>query len=324
MVGTGARGAVGVLVGLLVLTGLAGCGPAAPGAGPTGPSSTVPSSTGPSSTVPSSTVTASPGLPPGLTFEVEIAQRRTERVSRVVVLEVRNTGPVDVTVTGAALTSDLVGGTATEGREVAAGSMRRVAVPLGPASCGPDADGDPVASVALDVTTADGRSGTVVVTPTDRTDDLRRIHGEDCAAAAVARGLRVALADELAVRDVDGAAVADMTLRVEPVPGGPHVRLVAVLGTTLLRPPGADADWVLDVDSAAPPPGGLVVLPAVPARCDLHAIAEDKRGTVLGVRAVVDGVEQPVFHVAASDALRGALYDAVLAACGVPTDTRSG
>ncbi|MBD7917931.1 hypothetical protein H9657_06525 [Cellulomonas sp. Sa3CUA2] len=263
-------------------------------------------------------------LPASVTFDVEVAQARSDRVARLVELQVRNTGPVDVSITRARLTSAFVSGETAAGRDVDAGSMRRVRVPLGATACGPAAGDDPEARVELDVTTADGRTGTVTVTPTDETDDLRRIHGEDCAAVAAAAGLRVTVADGLAVRDVDGAPVADVTLLVEPVPGGPRVRIVSVQSTTLLRPLGSTGQWVVDVDSAAPPVDGRLVLSTVPARCDLHAIAEDKRGTVLGVRTVVDDVEQPLFYVAASDALRGALYDYVRTACGLATDARTG
>ncbi|MFC0645243.1 hypothetical protein [Cellulomonas phragmiteti] len=296
------RRAIALVTAVLVL---AGCGDG--GAGP----------------VPPAVMTPGP-LPSSVVLEVEVAQARTDRVARVVELQVRNTGPVDVTVTRARLTSDVVAGVSAAGREVPAGRMRRLRVPLGAAVCAGGTDVDPRARVELDVSTADGAGGTVVVTPTDETDDLRRIHGEDCAAAAVGAGLRVALADDLAVREVDGVPVADVTLVLEAVPGGPHVRLVSVRATTLLRPWGGTGQWAVDVGSAALPPDGRLVLPTVPARCDLHAIAEDKRGTVLGVQAVVDGAEQPLFHVAASDALRGALHAYVLAACGLPDDARTG
>lgn len=284
-----------------------------------------------SPTVPVPTATSSAAtdasgpLPASLVLDVEVAQARGDRVARVVELEVRNHGPDDVEVTGARLTSDLLRGVATaeRGREVPADRLRRLRVPLPPADC-TAAPGAATVRVELDVTDAGGRRGTVVVTPTDEGGDLVRVHAEDCAAAAVAAGLDVRLDPGLTVRDVDGAQVADLVLRVTPVPGGPHVRLTSVRATTLLRPAGAVGEWVVDVDSAAPPPDGRVVLPAVPARCDLHAIAEDKRGTVLGVLAEVDGVEQPLVWVAAPDALRGALYDAVLTACGHATDARTG
>ena len=41
------------------------------------------------------------------------------------------------------------------------------------------------------------------------------------------------------------------------------------------------------------------------------------------VEAEVGGVAQPLFYVAASDRLRGALVDYVLTACGEPTDRRT-
>ncbi|MBO3094552.1 hypothetical protein [Cellulomonas dongxiuzhuiae] len=312
--GRRASGVGGTPAGLVVVgvLALAACGVGGP-----------PPTAAGSSSVPTSLTSRGP-LPSSVTFDVEVAQARSDRVARVVELQVRNTGPVDVSIARARLTSAFVSGESEEGRDVDASRMRRVRVALGAAVCGPAAGDDPRARVELDVTTADGRTGTVTVTPTDETDDLRRIHGEDCAAAAVAAGLRVTLADGLAVRDVDGTSVADVTLLVEPVPGGPRVRIVAVQSTTLLRPLGSTGQWVVDVDSAVPPPDGRLVLATVPARCDLHAIAEDKRGTVLGVQAVVDDVEQPLFYVAASDALRGALYDYVTTACGPATDARTG
>jgi len=313
-----ARAAVAVAV--FVATGaLAACDAPGPDARATLPAATLPAATTPAATLPAA------ALPAAVTFDVEVAQSRTDRVARVVTLEVRNTGAAGVTVDEARLTTPFVEGTSERGREIGADRMRRLLVPLGPTVCAREVGDDPQAVVELDVTDVDGRTGTVVVTPTDETDDLLRIRGEDCAAAAVAAGLRLDVADDLAVRVVDGVPVADVTLLVAPVPGGPHVRVVAVRATTLLRPLGAaTGQWDVDVDSAAPPPDGRLVLPTVPARCDLHAISEDKRGTVLGVRAVVDGVEQPVFYVAASDALRGALHDFVLEACGLPTDTRGG
>lgn len=293
--------------GLAVLGALVGCY-----------TGTAPPSARPSTTV---AVAGSPRpLPADLAFDVEVAQARTDRVARVVELQVRNRGPRDVTVVRARLDAGTVAGESTQGRDVAAGRVRPVRVPLGPTTC--DAPTGGPLRVELDVTTADGGAGTVVLTPTDEADDLPRIHGEDCAAQAVAAGLDLRLADDLAVRDEGGASVADVTLLVTPVPGGPQVRVVSVRATTLLRPAGAVGEWRVDVDSAAPPPDGRLVLATVPARCDLHAIAEDKRGTVLGVLTVVDGVEQPLVYVAAPPTLRGALYDYVLAACGVPTDVR--
>ncbi|QCB92578.1 hypothetical protein [Cellulomonas shaoxiangyii] len=311
------RPAPAAAVAAAVLAGtLTACGPPAPT---------------PSTTTPAPTATDAGPLPDDVAraLAVEVAQARTDRVARVVELRVRNAGPVDVTVVEGRLTTATTAAPAVteKEREIRGGSTRAMRAALAAPTCPAVATGtagpDPAPVVELDVVDAEGRAGTVRVVPTDETDDLRRVHGEDCAAAAVAAGLRLGLDDALVTREEDGRPVADLVLRVEPVAGGPHVRLVQVGGTTLLRPAAALGPWVVDVDSAHPPADGRVVLPVVPARCDVHAIAEDKRGTVLGVRAVVDGVEQPELYVAASAQLRGALHEFVRAACGVPDDART-
>ncbi len=314
-VGRAPAGAAAVV--LAAVAAVAACTPGA--TGPAAPTSGGSSATG---------APASPGpLPRSVTdgFTVEIAQARTDRVARVVELRVHNGSAADLTVLEGRLTSATTSGPAVteEPREVGAGRTRALRAALAAPVCPPGGVTtavDPAPVVELDVVDADGRRATVRVAPTDETDDLRRVHGEDCAAAAVAAGLELGLEETLTTRD-DGTA--EVVLRVRPVPGGPHVRLVQVGGTTLLRPASGYGPWVLDVDSAAPPPDGRVVLPVAPARCDLHAIAEDKRGTVLPVHAAVDGVALPPVFVAAPPALRGALHDFVLDACGSADHARS-
>jgi hypothetical protein len=110
---------------------------------------------------------------------------------------------------------------------------------------------------------------------------------------------------------VDGRLAATVSLQVTPVDGGPDVRLTQVDGTVLLAPVGGATSWPV-VGSPA-----TVPLQLVPSRCDAHAVAEDKRGTFFGVHATVDGVPQPVFYVASSDRLRGALHDFVTTSCGM-------
>ena len=51
-----------------------------------------------------------------------------------------------------------------------------------------------------------------------------------------------------------------------------------------------------------------------PARCDPHAVAEDKVGTLLPLRITL-GDRQGLIKVAASNDLRGRIYDFVTAAC---------
>ncbi|MDC7123625.1 hypothetical protein OMK64_19000 [Cellulomonas fimi] len=264
---------------------------------------------------------------------VEIRQSRADWGRRVVQVRVANTGTVDVTVERATLHSPTVEGDASSdrGREVRAGVDRDLSVQLGDPVCpvtrggaaaaddatGAGTDG---ARVELDVVDADGRAGTVVVKPEDPQGHLARIHGEDCATLAVAAGARLWVDDDLPQHPDGGRLVGSLTLHVEPVAGGPRVEVWQVDRTNLVIPADLTNDWPVAVDTAALDGGTAVVLPVVPSRCDPHAVAEDKRGTFFGVHARVDGVEQPVFYVPSSDALRGSVYDLVAASCGWETD----
>ena len=250
-------------------------------------------------------------------LSVEVRQARSDWALRVVQLRVTNAGPGDVTVAEARLTTPDDEGVATSDRErpVRAGVDRDLSVPLGEPVCDDPASGP--ARAELDLVDGAGGRSTLVVEPDDPQGHLARIHGEDCAAAAVAAGAALTLADALTTSDVDGTLAAEVDLEVAPVAGGPRVEITGVDGTVLLAPVGGATGWPTDVDTADGAPR-TVPLTLVPSRCDPHAVAEDKRGTFFGVHARVDGVEQPVFYVAASDQLRGALHEFVGESCGMP------
>lgn len=284
-------------------------------------------------------------------LRVEVRQSRTERAARVVQVAVHNDGTTDLEVVEARLTSPTVEGVAVseDGRRAPVGTRRDVPVALGDPVCdagvaatvggGAPADADDetgssgaaggagdtasgadagAVTVRLEVVDAAGRRGTLEVTPEDPNGHLARIHGEDCAAVAVARGATLALGPRLATRqEPDGRWVGTVELTVTPRPGGPEVVVDAVERTVLLDPAAGGPQWTAAL-STAPDGARTVGLDVVPARCDPHAVAEDKRGTAFGVRAHVDGVAQPVFHVTADDALRGLVHDFVALACGWP------
>jgi hypothetical protein len=63
---------------------------------------------------------------------------------------------------------------------------------------------------------------------------------------------------------------------------------------------------------------GEVVLAVVPARCDVHAVAEDKRGTFLPVFARVDGAPQGPVYVPMPDSARSSIYGFVGDYCAWP------
>lgn len=94
---------------------------------------------------------------------------------------------------------------------------------------------------------------------------------------------------------------------------------------------GLNDTVLFTVDAATGPPARLSLLAldlalsegetrVVPvrlsaARCDAHAIAEDKQGTLFGLELTL-GTDRGVAIIAADDATRSQLYDAFSALCG--------
>jgi len=294
------------LVGLAA--GLAACeGPSSPPLGAASPSAS-----------PSQGVDATPvPLPPGVS--VEVGQARVEWGDRIVRVVVANESAVEVVVAAAQITGPRW---ATPARSLgsataAPGGSATVRMRLGEPRCEHPAAAD-VLTLELGDGASAGAAPRVVLAhgidaAADPDDVLSSRWGEDCAAEAVARGARLSWSPGLEV--VEGAR-ARLTLRLDPVPGGPLVEVQAVDGTTLLSPVGGP-QWAPGLSSAA---GGPVAatLEATPARCDPHAVAEDKRGAQMPVRASVDGVAQPVFYLPLPDIAREALHAFLGQACGWP------
>ena len=267
----------------------------------------------------------------GLT--VELRQDRSQYADRTAALKVTNGSERTVTLLGASLAVQGFGASSPDGepraRTLAPGAGRDVRLRLGDVDCAADA---PAALVGRAAQTTEVATAAVLVASgadasapdgvevevgvTDPLGRLAAVHTEVCAERLIATGaaLRVAGVEPARVTTPDGVeAGGRVTLAVDPVAGGPAVRLVRVAGTTLLSPADG-ADW--SGDDLAVQADGTVVLDVVPARCDPHVVAEDKRGTFLPVTAQVDGAEQPLVYVPMTDDQRAATYAVVHDACG--------
>ncbi|GAB3096401.1 hypothetical protein [Isoptericola nanjingensis] len=278
-------------------------------------------------------------LPSGVAqgLSAELRQDRTQYADRRATLHVVNGSDQAVTLLGGALDAPGYGPSAPDGptraRTLAPGAGRDVRLRLGEVDCdadapaalsGSDAQTTPVATATVRLAVGgaspgadDTGAGTAVeVEVTDPLARLAAVHAEVCAERLVASGVTLRVTDVRAadVPTPDGDAPGGrITLAVEPVPGGSDVRLVEVSGTTLLSPATGNA-WT--GDGLADQADGQVVLDVVPARCDPHVVAEDKRGTFLPVHADVDGAPQPVIYVPMTDQQRAAVYDVVHDTCG--------
>ncbi|PFG44770.1 hypothetical protein ATJ88_3506 [Isoptericola jiangsuensis] len=295
-------------------------------------------------TPPASTPT--PTLPADVAaaLTAELRQDRTQYADRTGALRVVNGSDHDLVLLGGTVTAPGFSPTTPDGvtdRPLPAGSGRDVRLRLGDVDCATAPDEAAVHAVVRVALPPDGETGTeaagraadahvagtgataptagveVEVPVVDPLGRLAAVHAEVCAERLVATGARLEVTDVVAAevegRDGGPAPGLRLTVAVTPVDGGPAVRVDEVTGTTLLSPAGGATTWTGD---AVEPTDDVVVLDALPARCDPHAVGEDKRGTFLPVVASVDGVQQAVTYLPMTDAQRAAVYTAIHDACG--------
>lgn len=241
-------------------------------------------------------------------------QFRQDYQPRRLQIRVANDGAAAVTVSGVRLRS--VGFTRdavwTEGPTVVAPGVQ-VDLPtlLPPSECQGSADLVPVVVVQYQDGAGIGQIATLDVQ--DPFGSLKRVHEEDCLKQSALAITSMSLAEPLRTTRIGGALVALLDLRLAPTGAPGTVKVQSVSGTTLLAPLQGPT-WQVGLDVSSRTGAPTVTLRARPNRCDPHAVAEDKIGTMLPVTVRI-GDRVGVITVAASTALRGQIYDFVNAAC---------
>ncbi len=127
------------------------------------------------------------------------------------------------------------------------------------------------AAVRLDL----GAAGKLVVPAADPYRSVAGAHGQDCLQHEVDAVASFALAPELEV-SADGRTAV---VRVRVTPSGGSGRLEARIGSTTLLSEAPGQPWPREIEVDAADEASVIELHAVPARCDAHALAEDKAGT---------------------------------------------
>lgn len=255
--------------------------------------------------------------PPGVS--VSVLQYRSDYTIRRIQIKVTNGGRVPVTVTAARLDSGAVGGEAAwlsrdraDETTIAPGSSTDLPAALPDTDCTAAA---PFAStVRLDLRLQAGTVGRTPALPVgDPFGSITQVHADDCrkASALVVTGLALG---PLRTQTRRGVLTGLLDLRLIPSGRPGTVTVQSIGSTTLLGPPTGDTWPVHRTVSAATGPQ-TVTLPLRPARCDPHAIAEDKLGTVLPLTLLVNGGKSGVVSLPADPDLRVQLQRFVQAAC---------
>lgn len=253
----------------------------------------------------------SPGPPESSPVAAAVDQFRDEYAAGSIVLQLTDTGGTRFSAVSAVLIDPrFEDGTAWTGSaDFEPGQTTSLPAALAAPRCGPGThDGAPSVRVRL----ADGTEHTAAAA--DPHAVLPRLHDEQCFADEARRAVSLRLEDTLAPTAARDAAV--LTLVADSPAAAPAqapATLVSVAGTTLLGE-----------DPAHPWPRGVVLAPGTrlplvvrAARCDPHAVAEDKVGTLVPVTLEAAGATGTV-KVAASPALRASLYAFIARACGWP------
>lgn len=257
-------------------------------------------------------------LPEGVS--VSVFQTRADVPAHRLEISITNGSPDGLVVTGARFDSSQFATpadwTVRESTTIRPGRTVNLPVELGAADC----SGVTAEHVVRLEFEQDGPRVAEVV-PTDRFDRLPALRAEDCLAQSVEEIATIALAGPLSTAAVGGTLVGSLRLEIVPTGASGSLALGAMRGAILIAladPISAtiveSRELALAIDGTDDPT--TIDIHFVPNRCDPHAIAEDKQGTLLPVEASA-GRFEGVYRVPVSDDVRSTIYDYLVEACGM-------
>ena len=106
-------------------------------------------------------------------------------------------------------------------------------------------------------------------------------------------------------------------MRVDPAQAGDGTLLLDRVSSTTLLGNETGQDWPLAVDVAAGDAPFTIELAVRPARCDAHALADDKRGTILPFAVETGDGRAGRLDVPSGNALKADLYEYIAERCGL-------
>ena len=271
-----------------------------------------------------------------LPITVEVNQSRDQYGKQSIQLLLTNVSGRPLTVAAAQLASPLFRGQILweptgGGLELPPGQPKSLPARLPAPVCGPEQSAteesateptttqQPVVTVRYSQA---GQAGVREVAPVavDPFGVLERNNMELCLAAGAAAVADIVLDRRLEVAPDSRTGVVRLVITPKQAggagPGGGSMTIASIAGTTLVAE-SAESPWPRNIRIVQGAPRIELRLRIRPARCDPHAVAEDKVGTLLPLNVSLGGREGQL-KIAAGTALRGQIYDFVTSACAQP------
>jgi len=262
----------------------------------------------------SSTPSTQPSSGSAGPITVEVNQSRDQYGKQAIQLQFTNTTNNPLTVTAARLHSSLFDGDILwqrpgDGLDLPPGQPKSVPAPLPAAACGASQSTSTEAAGAGATVeyTAPGKEATEETTDAaDPFGVLSRNAAELCIATEAAAVATMALDPGLEVAPDGQTAVVHLVITPAPPGGAAQSLTIDSIDETTLLAQSPSAPWPRNVNVGTEKQD--LPLTIRPARCDPHAVAEDKVGTLLPLRIKL-GERPGLIKVPASTDLRGRIYD---------------
>lgn len=242
-------------------------------------------------------------LPEGVTASV--LQSRSDVVDGRLVVQVDNGTEGELTIDRLDVSAPgLEDGMVLDGpKQVAAGKSVQLRLDLVPVRC----DGDPgPATIGLELQSST-RPASGAVEADDPYDTLPRLQETGCLARSVEQIATFTLPERLRTEGAGEAMRAWIDIAVEPAGGDGSLSIAQILGTTLLSAEGG-LNWPYTAEIAATDPPSTIELPVKPARCDQHAGAEDKRGTIIPLEITTSDGWSGLYELRSGQQLKDDLF----------------
>jgi hypothetical protein len=245
---------------------------------------------------------------PATGLTVSVLQWRTDYTVRRVQIEVTNGSSAPVKVTAARLTSTAFNGTATwqsrnQADETTIGPRITTDLPAPLPATNCQMTGSFRTTAQLSLRTSNGIAQTAELPVQDKFGTVTGVHADDCRRQAALDIATLTLVDPLRRITRNGHLVGLLDLRLTPS-GKPGTLTVESIGSTTLLGPPTGATWTLNRTVSATSGPQTVTLQLRAARCDPHAIAEDKLGTVMPLTVHVNQGPSGVVTLPADPELR--------------------